>query len=111
MIKSKLLLFGFVLAFVFSSCGEDEEETKSVNCDNFAVVLKEETDAVTNAAMAYGTDPSSANCNAYVDALTNYLEAVEPFVEKCGDDESFAQWKDAIDQFETIKSQISAACG
>ncbi|HNP19112.1 MAG TPA: hypothetical protein PKL31_11795 [Fulvivirga sp.] len=65
--KKMIYLAGVVLALGFTACGSDD--------DGGAVDCLAQTNAVSDAASAYLTDQSTANCNAYKTALQNYLNA------------------------------------
>lgn len=109
--KLQSLLLIVVFAFVLFACGEDEEANKSVDCNSFGTDIQEEVQKLLEAAQTYSTEQTSAACNAYLDALDNYLDVVEPYVNKCGDDATFSQWKTAIDQYRATRDQVGATCG
>lgn len=94
--KPVILLIA-VLAFIsFNSC----KKAAVVGCGtanyNYAVELQDESAAVSAAAQAYGTDQSSANCNAYIDALNDYLDAAED-IDDCVPVGSKDDYRAAID--------------
>ena len=73
------LISGLVLAAaLFSiSCGKDNDPEPC----NYAVELQAEITAVSNAATAFGSDPSQANCIAYRNALQAYVNAADDYSE------------------------------
>ncbi len=66
-----------LLLFFFFSCGDDAPS----DCDgsNFEFELRAEFDAISDAAIAYSSDPSSSNCNALKNAYRAYLDALRPY--------------------------------
>jgi len=64
---------------VLSSCKKDEKEDPNYCGTVWAESVQDELTAVTNAAMTYAQDQTTANCNAYKTAYQNYLNALEPF--------------------------------
>jgi uncharacterized membrane protein len=73
------LLFLFIfLSSGLISCAT--KEAKIASCStNWATDLQDELTAVSNAGVAYATDPSSANCTAYKAAYQSYIDALEPY--------------------------------
>lgn len=70
------LLFGLVV-FTYSCSDKDDDP---VGC-NYATEIQDEIDALTTAATIYGNDPTTANCQAYKNAATNYLNELQSYVE------------------------------
>lgn len=64
-----------VLSFVAPSCKDDEED-----CAQTAANLQDELTAMQNAAIAYGLNPSTDNCNAYRAAAQAYIDEAEDLV-------------------------------
>ncbi len=56
---------------IINSCKKDEP----ASC-NYATETQDELNAVSAAAVTYGNDPSTANCNAYKAAFQTYLNAL-----------------------------------
>ena len=76
----------------FSACGNDDP----VSC-NYAEEVQDELQAVTDAATAYGNDPTNpAKCNAYKVAFQDYLNALEDH-DNCVRAEDQAAYDQAID--------------
>lgn len=69
---------------LFLSCGDDDGIAGAAcgNSFNFQVELQAEANALTAAATAYAQDPTTENCNAYVVAFNDYLDAAED-LEEC----------------------------
>ena len=93
-----------ILAFMTSGCGGDDVDCTEANLEqNWA----NEFQAVINAGTAYASDPSSGNCNAYKDALKEYLDVIDDF-EECADEvdeqesfnEALKEANDAIDSLQ-----------
>ena len=78
-IKNFILLLTLAGSAMFiTSCGGDDD----VDCDNaanWAVEVLPQATAYLNAFTAFSMDPSTENCNAYINALQDYIDAVEPW--------------------------------
>ena len=67
----------------------------------WATEVESEYTAVVNAAVAYATDESEANCNALKSAYQDYIDAMKPFGDCAtltGQDR--AEWKKAVEDAE-----------
>lgn len=67
-----ITLFLISPLFLSISC----RETAPVTC-SYTQELADESTALSNAATAYGTDPTSANCEAYRQAFLDYLDEAD----------------------------------
>lgn len=78
----KLKTLFYFMAFIsvgLIACGDDDDDG-NVDCNSsFSIQaeLQDEIDAFTDAAFAYGNNPTPENCEAYKDAAADYLEAAE----------------------------------
>lgn len=90
-----IMIFLFV---GFNSCNKNNDDIGDEPCSAvWANEVQDEVDTWTNAAIAYGTDPSPANCAAYKAAAQAYIDALEPY----GDCASItgaqrSQWEQAL---------------
>jgi len=75
-LKLMVWLLGVASMFFLSSCEGDGPSGCGDNF-NYAVELQAESTALSNAAQAYANDQSTANCEAYRTAVSNYLDAAE----------------------------------
>ena len=93
-----LLILLSVVAFT-TSCGKKESTAAgAVGCNyQWYERISDELAAYTQAASAYASDPTPAKCEAYRQALLDYLDAAED-VEACVPTASFSQYQQAIDQ-------------
>lgn len=106
-------LSGFVFIFItiiilgLDSCKKEKHDPDYCTT-NWYTTLESQITAVTNAAMAYGLDQTTANCNAYKSALSSYIDALEPFGE-CSQfsAETRAQWQQMIDE---SRADLASAC-
>lgn len=76
---TRLICLLIVLSFLgFGSC-----KKKTADADfcttSWTTKLADKITAMSNAAMAYGTNPTVANCNAYKTAVNAYIDALEPY--------------------------------
>ena len=71
-------LIALCTVFLVSSCGKNN----AVNCSSgFALgqAIVDEATALSNAASAYGMDPSAANCENYKQAYRDYIEELKRY--------------------------------
>lgn len=64
-----------MILFVSIGCNKDDDNDP-VGC-NWLTEVQAEADALSDAATAYGLDPTTANCEAFVDAYVAYLAVLE----------------------------------
>lgn len=78
--KTRLFFLLIVAIFISTeSCKKDKDSDPDVCTTAWAVATQDELTKVVNAAMAYGTSPTVANCNAYKTAYQAYLNALKPY--------------------------------
>jgi uncharacterized protein YaaR (DUF327 family) len=70
--KKFLFPLALGLLFLFSSCGKDGG---GKNCNETNITKS--SDAIVSAATKFSSDPSKANCEAYKQALNDYLDVVD----------------------------------
>ncbi len=81
--RTFLSLLAVVLVLGLGSCKKESKDP--ARCSAYwATELEEELTTLTNAAMAYITDPSSENCIAYKEACQDYVDAVRPYANCSG---------------------------
>ena len=77
MIKSLLSVVLLSATLLCIGC-KDKDDDNPVNCNNWASEIADEAQAVTDAGVAWGSDPSNTQkCNAYRDALQDYVDVLE----------------------------------
>ncbi len=85
--KVPLFIFAFFIIMGFSACGNDEPEPDDIFEDYCStpleVLLKDESNNVSSAHIAYINDFNVANCNAYLTAYDEYLGALYIYRERC----------------------------
>lgn len=74
--------------------------------ENWAEFYMDELQAFSDAAVAYSTDPTTQNCNSYIAAGNDYLDALEA-VYDCVPTASRAQIAQAIEE---AREDVSEAC-
>ena len=86
----KLLIVIFCILFI--SCG-----TSPLGCSvGFAIKFQDELADVTNAAEAYNTDPTPANCIKYRDAYLDYIDALEDWGDCAVQNNSSAEFNESL---------------
>lgn len=94
------MLFGMLAV----SCGDDDDDggpVGGVDCTSQVEVnaaIEAEVDALTDAALVYGNNPTTENCNDYVAALNAWLNAMQD-LQDCADQAGVgAEFQANIDQ-------------
>jgi hypothetical protein len=78
LMKKLIYLTFFSSALILTACGDDDDNASACGANyNFQVELAAEAQILTDAAVLYANDPTTANCNAYVAAFNAYLDAAE----------------------------------
>lgn len=90
--KLLFILFAFA-ALTNTACKKDDDPKSCI----YVTELQEETDALTAAATAYGTNPTTANCQAFVAAYEAYLNEAEQLVPCATEAGQGAELQAAID--------------
>ncbi len=73
------LFFIFCFTLLVTSCSKDGDAGIAPCTTAWATDLQGELTAVINAATAFSTDASDANCNAYKSAYQDYINALKPY--------------------------------
>lgn len=93
-----LLALGFA-----PSCKDDEED-----CAATAAALQDEANAMSNAATTYGLNPTTANCNAYKDAVQAYIDEARDLVDCPGlSNAEQQQYQQSLDAAEANLASLS----
>lgn len=73
----------FLVLMVFVIIGFNSCNNNKVLDDDCSTVwvseVQDELNAMSNAAAAYGANPTAANCNAYKSAAQAYINALQPY--------------------------------
>lgn len=101
---SKILILLSVVCLVgFASCGGDDIDCTSLNT---AVDLKEEIDEITAASIAYTSNPTVDNCEAYKKAWEDYLDALEPYGDCAWNAQDEAEFNQALAEAQMVIDDI-----
>jgi hypothetical protein len=102
-----------LIAFLFLnmiSCSSDSDGDGDPDfCGtSWAVDLEDEINTFTTAGVAYATDPSDENCNAYKAAFQAYIDGLKKF-SGCGawTAQQKSEWQDVLDEAE---GEIDGLC-
>ena len=101
----KVLVIAVLFATGFIAACNNDDDGGGVGCGatfNWALSVENEITELSNAATAYGSDPSAANCDRYKDAYSDYIDALRD-VDNCIAGLSAADRKaynDALDEAE-----------
>jgi hypothetical protein len=104
------LFLAGVMLFSFGCSGDDDDGMADVNCGQNWFTAESVQNAVSNfsnAASAYGMNPTTENCNEYKDAANDYIDVLESFRSCAVDQGVLAEWeqnfneaRDSIDSIE-----------
>ncbi len=88
---SVLLIFSF--SIFFTACHKLDP------CDNddFESSFQDEIEAISTAAVNYGQDPTTQNCNIFKDAYTDYVNALEDWDSCAEASGQRIEWQQALD--------------
>ena len=105
---SKVLCFLIIVSFIgIGSC--KKEITDPAFCGTaWSLQLTDELTALTNAAMAYSSDPTPTTCNAYKTAYQGYLDALKPFLDCSA--WTAAEKADLEEEIADAEADISTLC-
>ena len=106
------MVFG-LLSCSLVSCGDDDDADGNVftgpNCYNaWASVYNQSIQTMSQAAQAYGMNPSEENCNAFKAAYQNFLDDVRPF-QNCAAI-SGEERQQFLEQIEEAEEEIDDLC-
>lgn len=79
--KITILILAILLISI-PSCKKDDNNVDCAVGFSIGGVVANEVSALSDAAVAYSSDPSKENCDRYVDALRDYFNALKSY-EKC----------------------------
>jgi hypothetical protein len=100
-------LFGLLFILSFVCLGSCKKKETDVCGTNWYSALTNQVTAMTNAAIAYGLNPTTANCSTYKSSLQAYVKALEPY-SNCtvwGVGSTKAEWQQALNE---TKAEINA---
>jgi len=81
-------------------CSDDDDDVADVNCGTNWFNAEGVQNALTdfsNAATAYGTNPTTENCSAYKDAANDYIDVLESFRSCAVDQGVLDEWEQSFD--------------
>jgi hypothetical protein len=76
---TRILCFLIIVSFIGLGSCKKKETDPDICGTNWAVSVSTKATALYTAALAYGTSPTVANCNAYKSATQAYITALQPF--------------------------------
>ncbi|HLN20969.1 MAG TPA: hypothetical protein VK213_07755 [Bacteroidales bacterium] len=79
----KLFALLIIVSFIgIGSCKKKDKEPDYCTAGAWTTQINDELTVVMNTAVAYSSNPTTANCNAYKTAMQGYINALKPF-ENC----------------------------
>lgn len=104
LIKPLLLIAAIVSLTASTGCRKTALGCGTANY-NYVTELQDEANELAAAAQAYGQDQSQANCNAYIKALNDYLDAADD-IDNCVPAADRSAYNQAIDDARASVNQI-----
>ncbi len=74
-------LLSLLVVFLVLGLGSCKKDKDPVNCANWALEVEDELTAAMVAAITFGMDETTENCNAYKEAMEDYINVAEQFVD------------------------------
>jgi hypothetical protein len=105
---TRLFYFLIILSFLgIGSC--KKKATDPDYCSTaWTTTIQDELTAISNAAAAYGNNPTTTTCNALKAAYEDYIDALEPFGNcTLWSATTMAQWQDMIDE---ARAELPTLC-
>jgi hypothetical protein len=105
---TRLFCILIVLSFLgIDSCKKDDPEPDYCTSSWYST-LSDEINVMTNAAMAYISNPNPTTCTAYKNAMQKYIDALEPF-DKCTlwTAQDKEEWQSSINE---ARADLATAC-
>lgn len=95
--KTTSYFFLFLALFFTTSCSKSSAADKCGN-STFGTEFQARIKSISDAATLYGNTPTTANCNAFKSAYTNYIKALEDWEDCAKLANTLVEWKQAIEQ-------------
>lgn len=94
----QLLLFSAVLGLMtVISCSKSSKAAANCNSNNYTQEFQDELDAVSNATSVYASDPTTENCEKFVDAYLDYIDALESWEDCAISTNQEVEWRQALE--------------
>ena len=107
--RNILTLLVILTLLGLSSCKKDKgSNDPSICAGTWAQQVMDEVDAMSTALSAYISDPSQENCIAYKNALQDYVDALDPYLECSA--WTAEQRAELQSELEDSEDQISQLC-
>ena len=110
--KLLLILLGFAL-FTISSCGGDDDDdggnTNGFSCSNLETFYETSFNNYFTAFESYINTPNTTTCNAYVDALEQYIDDLANIID-CPGVTNGAELQTALSDAEDAIDEARTSC-
>ena len=97
-------MLAMCMAF-FTNCG-DKNTAKNCAQDTIASEISDESAAISAAAIAYGSDPSNANCQALKNAYQDLIDAYQDLEDCAASLNQTTEWQQGLDAAEAALDTI-----
>lgn len=105
----KKIFYLFLLTFSIGliSCGGDDVEDCTSASINFSQEFSDELENITTVAINFANNPSSSNCNAYKDAIRDYIDALKSLEDCARETGQLDEYNESLAEYE---SEIDSLC-
>lgn len=110
--KKLNLIFTTILILILAACGDDEgndpDDVDGVSCAAYAndPDVQAAIQSFSEAASAYGQNPTEETCNNYLNSLDNYFDVIDVYLEACYNNEEWENYKEAVDQWRAERDDL-----
>ena len=106
--KKSILLSAFIFAVftIFLSCNSKSALEKRCEDWNASEAFEQELTAVNNAALTYGQNPTTENCEAYRSAYLDYIDALRGWEDCYGFYNLQEEFNEALDDAEDAANNL-----
>ena len=105
--KSLLFIFSFFAIVLIAACGADPlNPTGCNNANNWANEVQDEADDYVDALTADSQNQTTENCNAYKQALLDYIDALQEWEDCVVGTGAYQGWQDTLNQVEVEANNI-----
>lgn len=95
----KLLMYVMTISVIATTACSKSSSAVGCGTASWWTEVESELSAVSDAAVTYGTDPTSSNCEAYISAYQQYINALRD-VDNCVAGVNRQEYNAALDEAE-----------
>ena len=89
-----------IVLFTALGCKKDNQEMDCIVGLGISVAFTDEATEISNAAIAYSNDPSTANCERYIKSVRDYISALKQYEDCAQQVGELAYYRETVQQAE-----------